>query len=132
MGGRVEDGRVGRQRGLPPRRLRVLLGRIGGDAGVLPGGARGGGPGAAATAVEHVDVAQVEVLVLQDGAQLLEDVAARGLGCGGTSPGGGGHSVDAVVPFEVALLSDREENSARKRGERGLIRYSREWRPFRG
>ena len=107
MGGRVEDGRVGRQRGLPPRRLRVLLGRIGGDAGVLPGGARGGGPRAAATAVEHVDVAQVEVLVLQDGAQLLEDVAARGLGCGGTSPGGGGHSVDAVVPFEVALLSDR-------------------------
>ena len=132
MGGRVEDGRVGRQRGLPPRRLRVLLGRIGGDAGVLPGGARRGGPGDAAAAVEHVDVAQVEVLVLQDGAQLLEDVAARGLGCGGTSPGGGGHSVDAVVPFEVALLSDTMRNSARKRRDKGLIRYSREWRPFRG
>ena len=116
MGGRIEDGRVGRKRGLPPRRLLMILGRIGGYSGVLPGGARGGGPGDPAAAVEHVDVAQVEVLVLQDGAQLLEDVAARRLGCGGTSPGGGGHSVDAVVPFEVALLSDTKRNSAQKRG----------------
>ena len=116
MGGRVEDGRVGRQRGLPPRRLRVLLGRIGGDAGVLPGGARRGGPGDAAAAVEHVDVAQVEVLVLQDGAQLLEDVAPGGRGGGiGSIPGIGGEG--AVVALEVALLLPEIGNGGRIRQE---------------
>ena len=117
MRGRVEDGRVGRKGGLPPRRLRVLLGRIGGDSGVLPGGARGGGPGDAAAAVEHVDVAQVEVLVLQDGAQLLEDISSRRVGCGGAS-GGGGEAVDPVVALEVALLSDSRKIARENRGQR--------------
>ena len=112
MGRRVEHGRVGRQGRLPPRGLRVLPGRQRRDR-EIPGGAGGRG----ATAVEHVDVAQVEVLVLQDGAQLLEDISSRRVGCGGAS-GGGGEAVDPVVALEVALLSDSRKIARENRGQR--------------
>ena len=123
MGGRVEHRGVGRQGGLPPRGLRELLGRQRRDGRAVPGGARGRG------AVEHVDVAQVEVLVLQDGAQLLEDVASRRIGCGGASGGRGrgreaGETVDSVVALEVALLSDRRKIARGNGGYKmGLITY---------
>ena len=66
--------------------------------------------------VEHVDVAQVQVLVLQDGAQLLEDVAPGGRGGGiGSIPGIGGEG--AVVALEVALLLPEIGNGERMRQE---------------
>ena len=51
------------------------LGRHWRDSSVVSGGARGG----VSAVAEHVDVAQVQVLVLQDSAQLLKDVPPRGV-----------------------------------------------------
>ena len=88
---------------------------------MVPGGARG----RRSAAVEHVDIAQVEVLALQDGAQLLEDVASRRIGRGGASgggrrSGGEGEAMDFVVALEVALLSDGRK-IARENGDKGWM-----------